>query len=187
MGFYLKLFHMCITSSLFLTLCMVAIGAGIGCCCGCHQKQKWDHCDCGKTKWRRILNLVPDTSAESEDSCEHGCGIMSPFRGKNTNAIDRSEAFFFIHDRCARECAHRCKVHGDTMEQHTHILVIHYSCHKAHGVIPHVSTWGHNTAIFETQRLHASSQTHWEKNCKDDIEAKETSISTFLILTAIKM
>lgn len=69
---YRKLFsvvqsHMsrCIALVIVLTLCMVAIAGRIGCCRGCHQKQKWDHCDCRKTKWRRILNLVPDMFAMS--------------------------------------------------------------------------------------------------------------------------
>lgn len=70
-----------------------------------------------------------------------------PMQGTQ-KAIDRSEAYSFISECCFQECAHRCKVHGGTMEQHTHILVIQWSCQKVYFVIPNMSTRRHNSIIF---------------------------------------
>lgn len=110
----------CLALVVVLTWCGAGTGGGIRRCCGCHQKQKWNHCDCRKT--RRILNLVPDMSEKLRFMTTPLVGYYH--HSGNTKAFDRCEAHFFIHDCCFQECAHLCKVHGDTMEQHTHILVI---------------------------------------------------------------
>lgn len=112
----------CIALLAVLTLCAVATAGGNGRCRGCHQKHKWDHCACGgKNRMKTILNLAPDMSEKPRLMGKRGLWIKSPF-------TEHKSTFFFylLVSVRLRECAHRCKVCRGTMEQHAHILLIHF-------------------------------------------------------------
>lgn len=76
----------------------------------------------------------------------HAPGIIMSLRGHKIY-WQIWNIFLFCLWTVLQECAHRCKVHGGTMEQHTHFLVIHYRCHA--GLIPNTSTWGHTSPTYE--------------------------------------
>lgn len=134
----------CIGLITALTFCMVAIAGGIGCCCGCHKEQKQDHCDCRKTKWRRILNLVPDMFPKSS--------FMRTWPLDNIS-IQRIQMLLshLKHITLFMTAARRNVLIGAkfTETQWSDTLISWSSF--SHGAMPEVSTWRRNPPIFEKQ------------------------------------
>lgn len=134
----------CIALVFALTLCIAAIAGGIGCCRGCHKEQKQDHCDCRKTKWRRIFNLVSDMFPKSRFMRTWLVDNIT-IQGIQMLLSDLRHITLFM------TAAHRNVLIGAkfTQTQWSDTLISWSSI--SHSVMPEASTRRRNSPIFEKQ------------------------------------